>query len=61
MRTLRGLEKLCKLYGRFTCDGVIWAWDYARNVAVLEKDLKADKKRWAASEKARWTEPLPEE
>lgn len=32
------------------------AWDYAKEVAVPEAELKADKLRWAASEKAKWNQ-----
>ncbi len=54
VRHLRGLEKLCKLYGRMQCGTVMMAWDYAREVAVPETELKADKERWATSERVRW-------
>ncbi len=53
-RQLRGLEKICKMYGRMKCGDVMWAWDYVNEVAVHEKVLRADKPRWRASEKARW-------
>ena len=31
------------------------AWDYANECALPEKELRADKARWAASEKAKWS------
>lgn len=54
-RPLRGLEKVCKLYGRMKCGDVMMAWDYANECAIPEKELRADKARWAASEKAKWS------
>jgi len=55
VRPLRGLEKVCKLYGRMKCGDVMMAWDYANECAIPEKELRADKARWAASEKAKWS------
>lgn len=55
VRPLRGLEKLCKIYGRMKCGDVMMAWDYANEVAVPEKELLADKARWAESERAKFT------
>jgi len=53
---MTGLQKICKMYGRIKCGDTMMAWDYAQNKAVPEAELKADKKRWAASEKAKWAE-----
>ena len=53
VRPLRGLEKLCKLYGRMKCGNVMMAWDYANDVALPEKELRADKERWKQSERTR--------
>lgn len=53
-RQLRGLEKVCKIHGRMNCGGIMMAWDYANNCAVEERELRADKKRWEASERAKW-------
>ena len=55
VRPLRGLERICKLYGRMKCGDVMMAWDYANECALPEKELRADKARWAASEKAKWS------
>lgn len=54
MTALRGLQRLCKLYGRMKCGDVMMAWDYANECAVPEAEMKADKERWAASERAKW-------
>lgn len=54
-KPLSGLQRLCKLYGRMKCGDVMMVWDYANECAVPEKELKADKARWAASEKKKWT------
>lgn len=35
------------------CGGLMMAWDYANECAVPEKKLRADRARWAASEKAK--------
>ena len=51
---LRGLERLCKLYGRMKCGDVMMAWDYANDVALPEDELRADKERWNQSERTRW-------
>lgn len=51
-RKLRGLEKLCKLYGRIKVGSVVWQWDYANEIAVPESDMIG--KRLKLSEKARW-------
>ena len=53
---MTGLQKICKMYGRMQCGDIMMAWDYAQNKAVPEAELKSDKKRWAASEKAKWAE-----
>ena len=51
---MRGLEKVCKIYGRVKCGDVMVAWDYVNDCAVPEKELMADKERYAASEKAKY-------
>jgi hypothetical protein len=56
---LSGLQKLCKLYGRMKCGNVMMAWDYANNVALPEKKLKADKERWRKSEQAKYSQLKP--
>jgi hypothetical protein len=48
------LQKLCKLYGRMKCGDTMMAWDYLNNVALPEAELRKDKARWAASERARY-------
>lgn len=55
VRPLSGLQRICKLFGRMKCGDVMVAWDYANECAVPEKELRADKSRWAASEKAKWS------
>lgn len=52
-RQLRGLEKVCKLYGRIKSGPVMMVWDYARELAVNEKEMPAGSMRWQASERAR--------
>lgn len=54
MKQLHGLQKICKMYGRMKCGDVMMAWDYANDVSVPEKELMADKERWAASERIRY-------
>lgn len=51
---LSGLQKLCKLYGRMKCGDTMMAWDYVNNVALPEAELRKDKARWAASERAKY-------
>lgn len=57
---LHGLQRVCRLYGRMKCGEVTYAWDYANECAVDEKTLRADKSRFAASEKAKWMEAQPD-
>lgn len=54
-RQLRGLEKLCKLYGRMKCGDVMMVWDYTREEAVPEREMLDDRERWSASEKIKWS------
>lgn len=54
-RQLSGLEKLCKFYGRMQCGDLLVVWDYARNIAVPESQMRLGTKRWKASEKAKYT------
>ncbi len=49
---MRGLQKLCKLYGKINIQGVTWLWDYAQDKARLKTEMT--KEQWAASEKAKW-------
>ena len=51
---LSGLQKLCKLYGRMKCGDTMMAWDYVNDVALPESELRKDKARWAASERAKY-------
>ena len=53
-RPLRGLEKVARIYGRVKCGDVMMAWDYAKECALPEGELLADRNRWAESERARW-------
>lgn len=55
VRALRGLERICKLYGRMKCGATMMVWDYANECAVPEKEMPAGGKRWAMSEKAKWS------
>lgn len=57
-RRLRGLEKLCKIYGRIKCGEVVMTWDYANECAVPETELRANRARWIASEKAKWSKTI---
>jgi len=36
------------------CGDTMMAWDYANNVALPESELRKDKSRWAASERAKY-------
>ena len=51
---MAGLARICKMYGSIIINGERWVWDYAKDEAVLESELVADKERFAASEKAKW-------
>lgn len=51
---MRGLEKVCKIYGRLKVGDVLWVWDYHRNKAVPDYKLKAGSNDWKLSEKAKW-------
>lgn len=51
---LSGLQKLCKLYGRMKCGDTMMVWDYANNITLPEAELRKDKARWAASERAKY-------
>ena len=55
VRPLRGLERICKLYGRLKCGATMMVWDYANECAVKESEMPAGSKRWAMSEKAKWS------
>jgi hypothetical protein len=56
-REMTGLQKVCKLYGRIKLGEVMMAWDYANDCALPEAELKADKERWANSERVRYNQP----
>jgi len=51
MSDLRGLQKICKVFGRMKCGDTMMVWDYVNECAVEEIVMKADKKRWADSER----------
>ena len=53
VRPLRGLEKVCKLYGRMKCGATMMVWDYANEVAVPESEMPPGSKRRSMSEKAK--------
>lgn len=53
-RQLRGLEKVCRLYGRMKCGDTMMSWDYANEIAVPESDMPMGSERWKASEKAKF-------
>ena len=55
VRPLRGLEKICKLYGRMKCGGVVWVWNYYRNAAVQEYRMPVGSAEWEKSEKVKWS------
>lgn len=55
MRPLRGLEKVCKIYGKMKCGATMMVWDYANDVAVPESEMPPGSKRWSMSEKAKWS------
>lgn len=50
---MTGLQRICKMYGGMTINGVKYVWDYARDEAVLESEMKKDKERSKASDIAR--------
>lgn len=56
MSNLTGLQKVCRIYGRMKCGDTMMAWDYVNEVAIPEKELRANKERWAASERKRFEE-----
>jgi len=51
MSNLRGLQKICKMFGRMKCGDTMMVWDYVNECAVEESVMKNDKKRWADSER----------
>jgi hypothetical protein len=51
---LHGLEKICRLYGRMKCGDTMMVWDYTKEKAVPESELKTGSKQWRASEKAKY-------
>lgn len=55
-RQLRGLEKVCRLYGRMQCGDVLMVWDYANEVAVPSAEMPVGSKRWCNSEHQRLKE-----
>lgn len=58
-RDLRGLEKICKIFGRLQCGDTMMAWDYAIGKAVPESEMPAGSERWQKSERARWEKHAP--
>ena len=52
-RQLRGLERICRLYGRMKCGDTMMVWDYVAEQAVPEKEMPSGSERWKASEKAK--------
>lgn len=52
-RRLRGLEKVCRMYGRMKCGDTMMVWDYAAEMAVPEADMKPGSVKWQASERAK--------
>ena len=55
VRPLRGLEKVCRLYGRMKCGNTMMVWDYDNEVAVKESEMPMGSDRWLRSEKAKWS------
>lgn len=53
-RALRGLEKLCRLYGRMKCGDVMMVWDYANEQAVRESLMPEGSEAWRQSERAKY-------
>ena len=53
---MAGLARVCKMYGGMVINGEKWAWDYAKDEAVKESELMADKERWAASEMVKYAQ-----
>ena len=49
---MSGLKRLCKMYGKMNINGVMWVWDYERDIAVLEKEMT--KEQWAKSERKKY-------
>jgi hypothetical protein len=53
-RELHGLEKICKLYGKMKCGDTMMVWDYHRDKAVPESEIKDGSKNWRLNEKAKY-------
>ena len=53
-KKLRGLEKLCKLYGSIKAGSIVYVWDYAADEPVTEAEMKPGGERWMSSERAKW-------
>lgn len=58
---LRGLEKICKIYGSMKCGDTLFVWDYANDEAVPKVDMPCGSVQWKASEKAKhqWLKSIP--
>jgi hypothetical protein len=54
---LRGLQKVCRLFGRMKCGDTMMAWDYANECAVPESEMPGGSDRWQESERAKWQMP----
>ena len=51
---LRGLQKICRIYGGMKCGNIMYLWDYHNEEAVKETDMPEGSERWIASEKAKY-------
>lgn len=55
-KPLSGLQRLCKLHGRMKIENIMMVWDYVNDVAIPEKEMHQNRKRWAASETAKFAQ-----
>jgi len=53
---LTGLQRICRQFGSVKLNGVVHVWDYAKECAIPEAEMKADKERLEKSEQAKWNQ-----
>lgn len=58
---MAGLRMIAKMYGGIVINDKRFVWDYARDEAVPEAEMKPGSVRWVASEIAKQTTPKQEE
>ncbi len=52
---LRGLQKVCRMYGRMKCGDAIMVWDFVSETAVPASEMRTGSEQWKASERMKHT------